>query len=168
VNRAEPQFARPLVSGDGRGVVGIPLYDKSGSIRDWASADADSAEELALVRWHLTPYGYAASRGGGDGLYLYMHRFILGLESGDDRQADHINGVRLDNRRANLRAVTAGENRQNQHRPSRGAHFDKKIKRWVAQAGHNYLGCFLTQGEALAAASAYRREHMPFSEADQR
>ena len=40
-------------------------------------------------------------------------RVILGLEKGDPLQADHRNHNVLDNRRANLRAVTPSQNQQN-------------------------------------------------------
>jgi HNH endonuclease len=44
---------------------------------------------------------------------LSMHREILGLERGDPRQADHINGDGLDNRRSNLRIATNSQNQMN-------------------------------------------------------
>jgi len=44
---------------------------------------------------------------------IQMHRLILGLEQGDPIQADHRNGVTLDNRRENLRRATNAQNRRN-------------------------------------------------------
>ncbi len=40
-----------------------------------------------------------------------LHRYLMGLEPGDKREVDHINGDTLDNRRENLEIVSAGENR---------------------------------------------------------
>ncbi len=106
-----------------------------------------------------------------------MHRLILGLEAGDPLQADHINRDRLDNRRANLRAVTASQNRHNQgSRPGsssthRGVSWSEKRGRWEASVNVNgrahFLGRFADELDAARVASEFRREHMPFSEADQ-
>lgn len=55
--------------------------------------------------------GYAAWSEGGRTVYL--HREILGLKHGanlKEQQSDHINRFKLDNRRANLRVVSAKEN----------------------------------------------------------
>lgn len=40
----------------------------------------------------------------------YAHRLVLGLVKGDGKVVDHVNGDKLDNRRDNLRLVTASEN----------------------------------------------------------
>ena len=48
-----------------------------------------------------------------DGHTVSMHRFILGLQSGDERTGDHINGNSLDNRRTNLRIVNEVQSSQN-------------------------------------------------------
>lgn len=45
---------------------------------------------------------------------IKMHRYILGLQSGDGLVIDHINGDGLDNRRCNLRLATHAENLRNQ------------------------------------------------------
>jgi hypothetical protein len=42
-----------------------------------------------------------------------LHRWILGLEVGDPRIGDHINGDVLDNRRDNLRIVTPTQSNYN-------------------------------------------------------
>ena len=76
-------------------------------------------------------------------------------------QIDHINGNRADNRIANLREATHGQNRANsKHNNMNGlkgvcyrSHL--KIKPWVAQITHNrkviYLGCYPTKELAHAA-----------------
>ena len=97
------------------------------------------------------------------------------MEYGDRRIADHINRVRLDNRRSNLRiAATRYEQMQNvtprvgytsEHR---GVYWDKYRQRWAARGKVNgvksFLGRFKTEEEAAAVAKAWRRENMPFSE----
>jgi hypothetical protein len=81
---------------------------------------------------------------------LHMHRQILGLGYGDKRHVDHIDGITLNNRRSNLRIVTARQNCQNKgmHREGRlvGAYFHKRKNTWMAQIRINgkikFLGLF--------------------------
>jgi hypothetical protein len=89
----------------------------------------------------------------------YVHREIM--DAGPDDYVDHINGNRLDNRRANLRICTQSENMRNQGLRSNnksgtpGIHFCKTRRRWVAQIKVNgkqrLLGRFLDRQDALAA-----------------
>jgi hypothetical protein len=136
-----------------------------------ALVDHADAEAIGAYRWSMNPYGYAvrhAPRVGGKQRVVFMHRSLLDLTHGDGHQADHINGDRLDNRRANLRVCTHAENHQNRHgRPYRGAYWETQSSLWKAQvqlAGkRHFLGRFATREEAAAAASAFRRANMPFS-----
>jgi hypothetical protein len=149
----------------------IPLGGPHTKRRGVALVDAADAEAVSPFRWYMHSKGYAArgTRVGGKQLVVFMHRFLLGLEPGDLRQVDHINGNKLDNHRANLRVCTVGQNGQNRHQcgPYRGTHWDAWAKRWRAQvtlAGREHrLGRYATQEEAAAVASAFRREHMPYS-----
>lgn len=129
--------------------------------------DADSGlVEPFLWRQHAAGYVYRAKPGGG---MILLHRDLCGLTPGDGLEVDHINGDRLDNRRANLRVVTRSENAQNLAAkgtsPHRGV-FPRRGK-WYAQVRANgrrhYLGTFDTELEAAAVVSAFRSEHMPFT-----
>lgn len=93
-----------------------------------ALVDDEDYEWLSSMSWHLNSYGYAARKVGRTGTVL-MHRMILGLTEGDDRMGDHINGTRLDNRRANLRACTHTENNRNRRRQSNNTTGYKGVSR---------------------------------------
>lgn len=151
--------------------VRIPLRDRHGVARAFAIVDSADAKELNRNRWCLNNNGYAVRgrKRNGKTTLIPMHRQILGLEPGDRRQVDHINGDRLDNRRANLRIVTNAQNAQNR-KPTgrhRGVAFHKASGRYRAEATlagqTRSLGYFDTPEEAAEAASRFRAEHMPYS-----
>lgn len=115
--------------------------------------------------------GYAVQvHGRRVGEFFRLHRLILGLDHGDPREGDHINGDRLDNRQANLRIVTGRQNKQNQpvNRCSGRTSRFRGVCRtsdgaWQAQIwldGRNvHLGRFATEEEAARVATAARAEH---------
>src|SRR5687767_10322229 len=98
----------------------IPIYDRDGNIKAHIRLDAADAQKYGKWKWTLRS-GYAVRTDSGHSVSL--HRLILGLERGDPRQVDHINGNRLDNRRANIRVVTARIQQQN--RPKRAGTLSK-------------------------------------------
>lgn len=80
-----------------------------------AVVDDEDFEWLSQWKWRLHAGRYASRKrrradGPGSDVVL-MHREILGTPEGLD--TDHINRDGLDNRRANLRACTRGENNLN-------------------------------------------------------
>lgn len=143
----------------------------------WAVVDADVIDELSEYRWTLMrdyPGRYTGT-GRQNRSTLYLHRWLMGLAPGDERVVDHINRDTLDNRRANLRIVTRGQNLQNL-RPLSGKSSlyrgvkkmpTKKIPRWAAQckvAGQmHHIGTYGTEEEAAEAARAFRRLYLPYS-----
>lgn len=177
-----------IPAGEGsQGCIGVwtfmPLWRKDGSVRAWTVLDCEDYERFGEQRHHvLTGRGkqYANRKKviAGRERAILLHRQIVGLDLDDPREVDHINGDGLDNRRCNLRIVTRGEQLQNVR--SRGgvsrfrgvalsgaAH---RTKPWVAYAKVNgkrsTIGYFDTEAEAAEAASAFRREHMPFTNED--
>lgn len=125
-------------------------------------ADAPAVQGLRL---YYSTSGYAFFHAAGDARTTYLHRYLL--DAPGDRQVDHINGDKLDNRRCNLRLVTRSQNQQNYHRPrkskfGRGVclHRRRKTKPYQAQifldGRKKSLGYFRTPDEARAAYLAGR------------
>lgn len=99
-----------------------------------ALVDASDAQLVIRYKWYMDTKGYA--RGWAKDLpRVLMHRPILGMPPGKG-QVDHINGVRLDNRRCNLRVASASENQWNRaiakHNTSGhlGVGWDKRNLKW--------------------------------------
>jgi hypothetical protein len=142
-------------------------------LREVLSYNADTG----ALTWRITTRGKiqagrpaGSSNGNGytvikiDGKRHMAHRLAWGLSYGEfpDREVDHVNTVRDDNRLMNLRLATPSENRHNAsgHRdsalqmkgvtPSRGL-YQAQIKIGGRKV---WLGRFLTQDAAHA---AYRR-----------
>jgi len=104
---------------------------------------------------------------------IQMAREILGLGSGDPRQADHVDHNTLDNRRVNLRIASRAENCRNRRRRSDNVVGYKGVSqmgsRWRAQIwlqGTNVLiGAAFPTPEAAARAydERARIEHGAFA-----
>jgi hypothetical protein len=117
--------------------------------------DADDEPLISGHSWYLTN-GYAKAdnpSGKGKGFAkVYMHRLIMGAQKGVE--IDHINGNRLDNRRANLRACFHRENARNKSGVS-GITWVESRRRWAAQIAFDSnrvgLGYYKTAPEASAA-----------------
>lgn len=156
--------------------VRIPLFLKRALVA-YATVDAANYHLVAPYVWHLHNKGYAAATGhpvqGRRGRTVLMHRLVLGLTEAD-QCSDHINQNKLDNRRSNLRVLTAAQNNQNRRgkRGStsafKGVHFRAGRKPWLASVkahGKRYcLGAFATEREAAEVAAAKRAELQPFSQ----
>lgn len=153
----------------------VPLRRRDGVIVAYALIDA-ADEHLTANRWSLDRDGYVARKmwlSDGSCRTLALSREVVGLRHRDGKQADHINGDKLDNRRANLRVATQAQN--NQNKPSyrgstsahRGVHWDKRSGKWYAKARLNgqahFLGRYADELEAARAAHAFRVAHMPYA-----
>jgi hypothetical protein len=109
----------------------IPLTRGQAALVD----DADY-DRLKMWKWMLVGDGYAGrfDRTIRPPRLVYMHRLVLEAQSG--QRVDHINGDKLDNRRENLRLVTAAQNQQNK-RPAahsssgyKGVCWHQRIRKW--------------------------------------
>lgn len=156
---------------------GLPLHARDGTIRAFATVDAEDHERLKGFRWKLAN-GYATRNvklPTGGHTTAQLHREIMGLQPGDRRQVDHRDLKPLNCVRSNLRVCTQAQNGQNK-RPEglpgtssqyRGVSWHKARRKWHAYAmlnGRlNSLGYHDTEEAAASAAREWRAKNMPFS-----
>lgn len=104
--------------------------------------------------WRLSSTGYAEDikKRGGKANYTAMHRLIN--QTPNNAETDHINGNKLDNRKSNLRTVSAFENQWNRE-GIRGIYFHKNTQKWVARimikGERIHLGSFYKKNKAFEA-----------------
>lgn len=101
---------RPL---ENRGkITAVPVYHK-GKILE-SVIDTEDAPLVAKYLWSISgKQGYAKTGNVKAPRNGYLHRMIL--NPSPTEQVDHINGNKLDNRRANLRIVTNQQNQMARH-----------------------------------------------------
>lgn len=131
-----------------------------------ALIDSEDYARVSSKKWYAATlrderYVYAFS-GGGKAELFNMHRFVCGLGKGDKSQVDHINHNTLDNRRANLRLCSHGENQRHSRRQSnnrsgyKGVYWKPDHNRWLveirAEGKAIHIGYFT---DKIAAAIAY-------------
>ena len=119
---------------------------------EWLDKMSWCANKSRCPRWTF----YAGTVIKGE--TIRMHRLILGLKLGDERQCDHIDDDGLNNQRANLRVCTASENVRNQKKRAggssryKGVAWDKERRKWRARIDFNkktkYLGHFSLESDA--------------------
>ena len=165
---------RKLNTYEVRGDVALITLNGSKARETGAIAIVDACDVERVIEaasWHLLDSGgYASGYVRSDRRPRSLHRFIL--VPADALHVDHINGDKLDNRRANLRACTNAENQRN--RGSRGvvsafkgAHRNER-GRWRAEiksgGSRLHLGIYDTDREAaLAYDIAARALHREFA-----
>ena len=120
----------------------IALSGKNGAGL-FATVDDEDFALASSMKWHIDIGGYAVRKGPRPRMaVIFLHRLIN--KTPDGLFTDHINGDKLDNRRANLRTVNKSQNACNsKHQkrkvaPYRGIGVDRRTGRWHARL--NYLG----------------------------
>lgn len=137
----------------------------------FALVDDEDWDRVSAHLWNASKSGghfYAASTIGGSKVYL--HRFLLNPPEG--MYVDHVSGLTLDNRRANLRLASTTENVWNSRKATRIRERDATSQykgvsrhsyrfksgaptRWTANIRINkkmsYLGLFNSEEEAARA-----------------
>lgn len=130
--------------------------------------DAADAERVQGIRWYALNTNrskwYAAAWVGGR--LIYLHRHLLNAPKGT--VTDHIDGDSLNNRRANLRLCTRGQNARNVRSMTntssryKGVTWCKWSGRWAAYIHLNKrirnLGRFESEIEAAHAHDAAARK----------
>ena len=120
--------------------------------------DADDFEALRRYCWYVSAKGYVATNIGKQppGRRITLHLFLLG-PAPPGLVWDHINWDKLDNRRANLRAVTPAVNSRNVRRISHsgvvGVKWNQGYWRARIKTGQrdHFLGRFRNMKDAVAA-----------------
>jgi hypothetical protein len=145
----------------------LPLHGVHGEGK-FTMLDSGDAVVLNGRRMWFNPHsGYVIVQRGDQPDNL--HRELFGLERGDSTQVDHINRKKLDNRRCNLRLVTANGNHENAGHP-RGESGYRGVSRnnqkqpgWMArvtvEGECHCLGTFPTPEEAAQVARDFRAKH---------
>lgn len=136
-----------------------------------AIVDDDMYETLAKHKWYVTCRGYVVRitvhrMENGQrtfGRTVYMHREVLP----GHKLVDHINRIKTDNRRENLRTADKSINAINTawHRTNtsgfRNVHWNRFRNKWTAQVqrhGKNIcLGAYATKAEAIKARNEWFR-----------
>lgn len=105
---ANPPTVRPIDAEKDPDARAVPLSNGG-----FSYVDKEDFDIVSSLKWWKSVNGYAIHQHGphANPTCYRMHRFILGAVKG--QMLDHINRNKLDNRRCNLRLVSAGENVQN-------------------------------------------------------
>ena len=135
--------------------------------------DQDDFEKLKEYKWHVADngrnqYAIRTAQRGNKRCRCAMHRVISQAPEG--LFVDHINHNGLDNRRGNLRIVTAKQNSWNTRlgrgqgaSKYKGVGWDKEKRKWRASIYIDnklrHLGCFEDEKEAAAAYDTSAKEH---------
>jgi hypothetical protein len=93
----------------------IHLKNKAGNTIGYAICSPEDFEDFSKQKWSQQ-YGYAVTY-MGEGKKMFMHQLVMKRkgETPDETMCiDHINNIRLDNKRENLRIVSKKQNSQNQ------------------------------------------------------
>ena len=125
-----------------------------------ALVDNDDHERLVGSKWFVQAamggkmYAARKVRDGGRWRVQYMHRVIMAAPP--KMVVDHLNGDSLDNRKSNLRLTTQSANLRNSRLAiGRGAHFDKRTRRWFTRVSYEgtriMLGRYSSEEMAHAA-----------------
>lgn len=130
-------------------------------------------ERVSMFMWRVMNTGYI-STGSVENRpnktkrndFKLLHRFVLGLPSGRVPEVDHINKIKHDCRRENLRIVTRAENMRNSHNYKDYAPKGVTIMpngSWRAMVRHNnkliHLGVFDLMEDAQSARRQWEEEN---------
>lgn len=152
-----------VVDGD---IAEMTLYDKKGNSVAKTLIDTSMIEAVKEHRWYLNDNGYVRNNAGPKRLYL--HQIIMG-EPPKNKEIDHINRNRLDNRKENLRFATRQINvlncglQKDNMSGITGVYWNRTKKKWQAYIRVNgkqiYLGRFKRKRDASKARKAAEKKY---------
>ncbi len=157
-----------------------PLKDDiTDAERLWSKASRP--DEASCWQWEASKYPAGYGQFYTKGGLVPAHRFAWELTYGaipDGAQVDHVCHNRACINPGHLRLATNALNLQNRAALNRnntsghrGVTWKRGSKAWAAQAvlggKRHHLGVYADKEEAARAATAWRREHMPYSIKDQ-
>lgn len=132
----------------------------------WIKKASDKTNVGARAGWQRSIAGYRQV--GLFGSIYYEHRLIWLMVNGGfpENQIGHINGIKDDNRYANLRHVTSSQNitnigaKRDNTSGTKNVHWCNRNRRWIAKVkidGHtHHAGSFADYESAVKAATAAR------------
>ena len=142
----------------------IFLSGKKG-VGKYALVDDEDYQYFTQWSWFLDFSGYATRDTNSRGRFR-MHRVIMQPPNG--LQVDHINGNKLDNRKANLRLATHAQNGMNRSKSLnktsvyKGVHYRKERGCWRVMIQKDnkvyFIGSFATEHHAAMAYDIWAKE----------
>lgn len=139
-------------------IVGVVALVKASNTGRVFIVDADDYSKIQNLLWRENDNGYIISQLPGD-IHVLLHRLITNAQKGE--VVDHINHLKYDNRKDNLRVANQEYNmmnacgRKDNTSGRKGVWQDKRNGRWVAEIRANKkkinLGHYATFEEAVKA-----------------
>lgn len=141
-------------------MIELPIY-KYKQVIGYVKLDDEDAQKLSGYNIWTSSYGYPRFRLNGKDIDI--HRFVLGLNIGDKKIVDHINGNIFDSQKQNLRLVSKQQNAQNRTNTSDvGLIYYKNINKWGGRATYKgkciYTPVFDKQEDARKANNQLRKD----------
>lgn len=120
--------------------------------------DKEDYETVKAYKWHVDYQGYVIAK-TQDGKTIKLHRLLLGIIDDSTNEVDHINRIRYDNRKNNLRLADRAMNMRNTNLSSanksgcKGVYWSKSANKWCVQITKDkqkyYLGSYDNKEEAI-------------------
>lgn len=123
--------------------------------------DKNDWEQMQQYYWYITPYGYV--RGYINGKQQFFHDVILNIDTSSQLYCDHINRIKTDNRRNNLRIVTIIENMRNKglykNNKSNYSGVNYYNHKWYVYISGKYIGVFDNYDNAVQCRQQLEKEY---------
>lgn len=129
-----------------------------------AIVDDEDFDYLNQWSWYFDRYAMRNEKVDGKRRKVLMHRVIM--KTPTNKETDHINRDKLDNRKTNLRICTTSENQANKKKSLNKSSIYKGVSRfkdrWIAQVvcgkKLTFIGLFEQEHHAALAADLWNRD----------